>query len=642
MASQDPRDDLRLSQLPDTQVDPDSPQLLSDQNDVAHDLSNQDESQHESRNLGQLIHRTHQSLDDISNSFQFTAFPARPTDPSSTSKRSAALPEAISAAIGPDTPAAPTGLKRAPISDSIREHPELANAHHANLIPEPGHAGSLPDMPAPPASRSDHMLDEVTSEQVIPMANGQVHDNLPRDTSNGSEAPKSHSRSSTTHHGSSSPRLPPQQARLEDNNQEISSVHDHEHGHRHEQLQQQNYHDPYVVHSHVEVHQRRYTDFEHERSDLEVHYQAPQAGSHHDPHTQISPHAVAQQQTWQRKHRSSNNSTPRARNGDAVLSALSSKIGHHNQVHGTASESHARSTPKEGHQLQQMHSGAKEVDVPWQSTHPSQSRQRRKGRSEKGSERGSKTANRPLGKPQSTQPSLRPVSRGSNISKVRTPLQPPRSGTPAESARHRESRPRTGLREAARRNKLNLMHSWNRYFSTHYQSEDAIDEEMDELRADLAESENMIAKLEKYMHEQAKSHHHQMNDQNSTIKKLRAEGTALRDTLTGSEKALAEKDEKFVAVAERCQRYRDCLNKAIAEQQHLYTKTKQNTRTIVSQLMEEFKAEKKAKEEIILEIMSKSEESRDKMRKQAELVAQEARHVSMTSRFSSLLILNLY
>lgn len=639
MGSQDPRDALLSSQFQDTQVDPDSLQLLPDQDDVAHDRStNQDAPQHESHKLGQLIHRTHASVDDIGEGFQFTAFPAKPTEPSITTKRSATLPEGISAAIGPDTPADPTGIIRAPMSDSVREYPVFANPHHTNLTHGPRQAGNVPDMPAPPAFQSDHMLDEVPSEQAVPRANGQLPDNLPREPCTGSEGSKSHSRSSTTHPGSSSPRLPPQQSRLEEDSQEVCSEHDHEHGHRHEQLHQQTYRDSYNEHSHGAVHQQRYPDFEHERSDQAVHYQVQQAGSHHYSHTQIPPQVVAQEQTPQRKHHSRENATPRGRNGDAVLSALSSKIAHRSQVHGDTSESHARSTPKEGHQVQQMHSGEKEIDVPWQSPHPSQSRQRRKGRSERGSEKGSETANRPLEKSQSTQPSLRPVSRGSNISKVRTPLQPPRREIPAESARPRESRPRTKLREAARRNQLTLVDSWNRYFSTHYQSEDAIDDEMHELRSELAECENMIAKLEKYVDEQAKSHHRQMKDQNSTIKKLRADGTALRDTLTESEKSLAEKDEKFVAMAERCQRYRDCLNKAIAEQQHLYTKTKQNTKTIVSQLMEEFEAEKKEKEEIILEIMSKSEESRDKLRKQAELVAQEARHVSMTSRFSSLSI----
>ncbi|KAI0175296.1 hypothetical protein BJ166DRAFT_607458 [Pestalotiopsis sp. NC0098] len=123
MGSQDPRDALLSSQFQDTQVDPDSLQLLPDQDDVAHDRStNQDAPQHESPKLGQLIHRTHASVDDIGEGFQFTAFPAKPTEPSITTKRSATLPEGISAAIGPDTPADPTGIIRAPMSDSFLQN----------------------------------------------------------------------------------------------------------------------------------------------------------------------------------------------------------------------------------------------------------------------------------------------------------------------------------------------------------------------------------------------------------------------------------------------------------------------------------------------------------------------------------------
>ncbi|KAF3011331.1 hypothetical protein E8E14_005358 [Neopestalotiopsis sp. 37M] len=155
---------------------------------------------------------------------------------------------------------------------------------------------------------------------------------------------------------------------------------------------------------------------------------------------------------------------------------------------------------------------------------------------------------------------------------------------------------------------------------------DALQTEIANLREDLEECSDVIVQLEADAQEQAKEFQNQINSRSITINKLRSESSELRTSLAQSESALMERDDKYEALAEKCRQYKECFNKAIAEHQQLYTKTKQNLKNIVAQIQEEFETEKKDKDKIIHEILDRTDSIRNSFRKQAELIDREAKH----------------
>ncbi|KAH8205398.1 hypothetical protein TruAng_000477 [Truncatella angustata] len=200
---------------------------------------------------------------------------------------------------------------------------------------------------------------------------------------------------------------------------------------------------------------------------------------------------------------------------------------------------------------------------------------------------------------------LRPISRESNISKRRfpNPLPRPTAQTPLSP-----------LRRTVRQERMILANSWNGYFSREHEYLEKLEAKINRLEGYIEEYEQTIEQFETA--EVA---------QNEVIHKLEAENTELHASLNTQKKNFDTQDARIVELRSKCREYKDGLNRALVEQQQLYTKSKQNIKHIVHQLQTEQQASERSRENSMNAVLDQSESTRQTLQKHVNDVATHAR-----------------
>jgi prefoldin subunit 5 len=587
----------------------------SGQDDHFSSLLAANEQQHNlpSEPLGQLISRPIDSIEDISEGFSFTAFPSKSATPrTSTDKNLAAHSNTCHSIFNVEPPVQPSTLVPAPKSRTINVDSTFNEARHPERSPiSRPTKGSSSRLERPSVMADETIGSSLTSN--LPHDDRHTSKPQAREVSHSSEGSKITSRPSTSH-AEVGTTMPPLERIIQTEGN--TQVHN---GNRMTVNNQQLHHD------------QGHNGQEHEHiDDPDFYHDALQTVSRNHLRGRDAQRGVAMEQLSPMKDHAMQNEARQSREPIAPFAPPAPQLRQDAEVHDDTPRIHTRASSAATHRSERSDHGSEAIDLPWQS-HATQSHRRRRARA--GQEHG--TANRPLDKSRHGEPSLRPNSQNSNICKTRAPAKHHgRHASTAQSVRHRDAIAPTQLQKAASRNHKTLVSSWNRYFNTHYEHQDALQAEIANLQEDLEECSGVIAQLEADAQEQAKEFQNQINSRSNTINKLRSERSELRTSLAQSESALMEKDDKYEALAEKCRQYKECFNKAIAEHQQLYTKTKQNLKNIVAQIQEEFEAEKKDKDKIIHEILDRTESTRNSFRKQAELIDREAKHQFSTSACS--------
>ncbi|ETS74479.1 hypothetical protein PFICI_14345 [Pestalotiopsis fici W106-1] len=616
--TQDHVDALRASPLPDTQVEPECLEPPSGQGDNFDMMMAANELQHEPRDetLGQLISRPIESIEDISDGFSFATFSSKPALPKTYTDRHPAAQnppvhtEPQHRITNAEPLIAPSTMASAPRSQMTHMSPISYEAPRVRRSPIARPTKDLSKNSEASTTKASGSI-ETSLTSGIPQNSSNNNDPQVRQVPHSSEGSDTTSRPSTSRARVESLRLELEQGSQIRGNAQISSKDGGE-----------------IAYDQQHKHNDGHNNSEHEQIDEpDFHHHSLQTATHHHHRDKYSRRGVSQEQVSQRMEQATRDEACRSRDSNASFPITIPHHGQNAEVHADTPRSHKRTSSIATHRTEQSNNGPEVIDLPWQSHASQPYRHRRRVRA--GQEHG--TANRPLDKSRPNEPSLRPNSQNSNISKTRVPAKHHgRHASPAESSRHRDSTAPTHLRKAASRNHRTLVNSWNRYFSTHYEQQDALEKEISDLKADLEECSDVIAQLEEDALDQAKAYHHQINMQSNTINKLRAEGSDLRTHLAQSKTAFSEKEERYETLVEKCRQYKDCFNKAIAEHQQLYTKTKQNFKNIVAQIKEEFEAEQKDKDKIIREILDQTESIRTSFRKRANLTDREAKHQFLT------------
>ncbi|KAF7540634.1 hypothetical protein G7054_g1254 [Neopestalotiopsis clavispora] len=604
--SRDPLGALGESPVADAQPNLEYLEPPSGQDDHFSSLLAGNEQQHEllSEPLGQLISRPIDSIEDISEGFSFTAFPSKSATPrTSTDKNLAAHSNTRHSIFNVEPPMQPSTLVPAPKSRTINVDSTFNEARcpERSPISRPT-KGSSSRLEHPIVMVDDTIGPSLTSD--LPQNDSRTNKPQAREVSHSSEGSKTTSRQSTSHADGTT--MPPLERIIQtEGSTQVRN------GNRMSVNNQQPHHD------------QGYNVLEHEHiDDPDFYHDALQTASRNHPRGRDAQRGMAMEQISPMKDHATQNEARQSREPIAPFAPPAPQLRQDAEVHDNIPRIHTRASSAATHRSQRSDHGSEAIDLPWQS-HAPQSHRRRRARANQ--EHG--TANRPLDKSRHGEPSLRPNSQNSNICKTRAPAKHHgRHASTARSVRHRDAIAPTQLQKAASRNHKTLVSSWNRYFNTHYEHQDALQTEIASLQEDLEECSGVIAQLEADAQEQAKEFQNQINSRSNTINKLRSESSELRTSLAQSESALMERDDKYEALAEKCRQYKECFNKAIAEHQQLYTKTKQNLKNIVAQIQEEFDAEKKDKDKIIHEILDRTESIRNSFRKQAELIDREAKH----------------
>lgn len=213
--------------------------------------------------------------------------------------------------------------------------------------------------------------------------------------------------------------------------------------------------------------------------------------------------------------------------------------------------------------------------------------------------------NRPSARVTVQQPSLRPVSRDSNISKHRKPLSPDTAG-PAS--------PRLELEKKMKKQKKSLGNSWNGFFDYEEKYRQHLEAKIKKLQSVIQGHDSTVGRLK-----------NELEAQKQVTEEMKVEMSQLHAHQDKDKEELMKNNAKVREMAKRCHEYRDSLNAAMAEQQRLYTKSKQRVKSIVDELKVENLASEKARLDSTSEILRDSEAKREAVQKSVNSAMIEAR-----------------
>ncbi|KAI1871277.1 uncharacterized protein JN550_004722 [Neoarthrinium moseri] len=241
---------------------------------------------------------------------------------------------------------------------------------------------------------------------------------------------------------------------------------------------------------------------------------------------------------------------------------------------------------------------------------PMTTRQRRQIKPSKTSSRG--MANRPLAVPTSSQLSMRPISRGSNLSNISR-----RRTTPSS----RKSEPLTPLKEAyieLGEYREQFAGCWNGYFFAEQKYKQRVIDKMARLEDTVQAYEDQLEQLE-----------NERRAQNQIAEQLQNANQDLTHQLKASEGTLTAQATNIERLIKKCDKYRGRLNDATKEQQKLYTKSKEHVNETIERLKAEQQELEKSRQASLDATVKKSEAARDDLQRKVRDVVNLARQQAL-------------